>query len=99
MSTRTELRARIDEIDAVLLELLNERAKLAIEIARLKARDGAPILDREREHAVVGRACAANDGPMHRRAVTRIFRTLMRESRIMQIRAVRGAVGNRAEAR
>lgn len=89
MSTREELRDRIDEIDEMLLELLNERARLAVEIARLKRRDGVPVLDRERERAVVGRACAANAGPMHRRAVTRIFRTLMRESRILQIQSSR----------
>jgi len=89
MSSREDLRSRIDELDELLLELLNERARLAIEIAKLKERDGVPILDRERERAVVGRACAANGGPMHRRTVSRIFRTVMRESRIMQIRAVR----------
>ncbi len=84
MRTRDELRAEIDAIDSRLLELLNERARLAMEIGRMKDREGAPIMDRERERAVVSRACAANHGPLPRRAVARIFRTLMRESRILQ---------------
>ena len=89
MRTRAELRAEIDAIDSQLLELLNERATLAVEIARLKEREGAPIMDRGRERAVVSRACAANRGPLPRRAVARIFRTLMRESRILQAWAVK----------
>jgi chorismate mutase-like protein len=92
MKTRDELRAEIDEIDDRLLELFNERAKLAIEIAKLKERNGAPILDPEREREVVGRACAANRGPLRREAVARIFRTLMRESRAAQSKAVSKAL-------
>lgn len=87
--TRAELRAEIDVIDGMVLELLNERARLAIEIAQLKKAEGVPILDRERERAVVGRACSRNGGPMHRRAVARVFQALMRESRILQIRSVK----------
>lgn len=89
MRTREELRAEIDAVDDQLLALLNERARLAVEIARLKEREGAPIVDRERERTVVGRACAANGGPLPRRAVARIFRTIMRESRILQARAAK----------
>jgi chorismate mutase len=88
MKTRNELRAEIDAIDSRLLDLFNERARLAIEIVRLKERHGAPVLDRERERAVVGRACSANGGPLPRRAVARLFRTLIRESRIIQLSAV-----------
>jgi chorismate mutase-like protein len=86
MKTRNELRAEIDAIDSQLLELLNKRARLAIEIAGLKEREGSPIVDQEREREVVSRACAANEGPLQRRAVARIFRTLMRESRGLQLR-------------
>jgi len=89
MKTRDELRAEIDMIDSHLLDLLNQRAALAIEIAKLKERHGHPMVDRARERAVIGRACAANEGPLHRQAIARIFRTLIRESRIAQVRAVK----------
>jgi chorismate mutase len=87
MKTREELRAEIDAIDNQLLDLLNRRARLAIEIAMLKRQQGLPILDRDRERTVVNRACAANSGPMGRSAVARIFRALMRESRLIQLKA------------
>lgn len=89
MRTRDELRADIDVIDSQLLELLNRRVELAIEIARLKPRDGVPHVDRQRERTVINRACAANAGPMHRRSVTRVFRVVIRESRIAQARSVK----------
>jgi chorismate mutase-like protein len=89
MKTRDELRAEIDAIDTQLLELLNRRAGLAVEIARLKAMGGVPVLDPERERAVIGRACGANAGPLGRQAVERIFRAVMRESRLLQARTVR----------
>ena len=89
MKTRNELRAEIDAIDSQLLDLFNKRAGLAMEIARLKEQTGVPILDRDRERAVVRRACVANDGPLHRRSVVRLFQSLIRESRIIQLRAVK----------
>jgi chorismate mutase-like protein len=89
MKTRNELRAEIDAIDSQLLDLLNRRARLAIEVARLKEQEGSPLLDRERERTVVSRACAANGGPLHRQSVARIFQTLIRESRLVQSRAVK----------
>jgi chorismate mutase-like protein len=89
MKTRTELRAEIDAIDSQLLDLLNQRARLAIEIAKLKQQEGVPILDMDRERTVVSRACAANTGPLERRTVARIFRMLMRESRLIQARKTR----------
>ena len=92
MKTRNELRTEIDAIDSQLLDLLNRRARLAIEVARLKEQEGSPLLDRERERTVVSRACAANSGPLHRQSVARIFQTLIRESRLVQSRAVKQPV-------
>jgi len=60
-----DLRKRIDEVDARLVALMNERAKLAVEIGRLKREGGnqaayAP----EREREVLERIVAAGkDGP------------------------------------
>lgn len=95
MRTRDELRAEIDEIDAEILRLLNERARLVVEIAKRKRDEGAPILDRERELAVVQRACAASEGPLPRPSIRRIFKALMRESRLLQLRTWRRADASR----
>jgi chorismate mutase len=68
-----------------------------MEIAKLKRQQGAPILDRERERAVVNRACAANTGPLQRGAVARIFRALMRESRMIQLKAAKHSTASGSE--
>lgn len=51
-----ELRQRILELDEALVELVEERRALVLEIGRLKAERGLPVLDPAREAAVVRRA-------------------------------------------
>ena len=86
MKTMKKLRAEIDAIDSQLLDLLNRRAGLAIELARLKEQEGLPLWDVERERSVIRRACAANGGPLGEESVAEIFRTIIRESRVTQAR-------------
>jgi len=50
------LRRRILEVDEALVELAGERRALVLEIGRLKAGMGLPVLDPSREAAVVRRA-------------------------------------------
>ena len=47
-------RARISQIDAGILALLDERMRLAIEIAKLKQETGKDIEDLERETQLLG---------------------------------------------
>ena len=53
-----ELRLRILEVDEALVELVGERKALVLEIGRIKAEMGLPVLDPAREAAVVRRAAA-----------------------------------------
>jgi len=53
-----ELRLRILKVDEALVELVGERRALVLEIGRLKAEMGLPVLDPAREAAVVRRAAA-----------------------------------------
>ena len=53
-----ELRQRILEVDEALVELVGERRALVLEIGRIKAELGLPVLDPAREAAVVRRAAA-----------------------------------------
>jgi chorismate mutase len=53
-----ELRQRIEALDAELVRLIAERRELVIEIGRVKAELGLPVLDPTREAAVVRRAAA-----------------------------------------
>ena len=50
------LRKRILEVDELLVELVEERRKLVLEIGEVKGRLGLPVLDPSREAAVVRRA-------------------------------------------
>jgi chorismate mutase-like protein len=52
------LRQRIEALDAELVRLIAERRELVIEIGRVKAELGLPVLDPTREAAVVRRAAA-----------------------------------------
>jgi chorismate mutase/prephenate dehydratase len=67
------LRKRIDEINAELVRLLNERAEAAQEIGRIKQAGGAPIHQPARERAVLDQVTARNPGPLTADQVRRIF--------------------------
>lgn len=51
-----EVRARIVELDDELIRLIGERRELVLEVGRLKADLGLPVLDPPREAQVVRRA-------------------------------------------
>jgi len=74
-------RKEIDEIDQEILRLLNFRAKLAIKVGILKKAADLPFCDPERERYVLGRLQNLNEGPLDQRAVGKLFRRIIRESR------------------
>ena len=78
-------RAEIDAIDGELLNLINRRARVAVEVGVLKRSAGSSFLDSGREREVLARACRNNTGPLDEDAVARIFRRIIRESRRVEI--------------
>jgi chorismate mutase len=79
-------RAEIDSIDEELVRLLNKRASLAVEIGVLKRCAALPLCDPNREREVLARACRANAGPLDDRALTKILRLIICESRRVEAR-------------
>ena len=77
-------RKEIDDIDAELLRLLNMRARLALKVGFLKQAAHLPYCDPERERIVLQRLQEINDGPLDERAIGRVFRRIIRESRRVQ---------------
>ena len=71
------LRGKIDELDHKLVELLNERARVVVEVGRAKQADGTPIYAPDREHAVLKRIAELNDGPLPQRTLQAIYREMM----------------------
>jgi chorismate mutase len=81
-------RAEIDAIDRELLRLLNLRAQLAVKVGESKRDAGLSLCDRQREREVIERACRTNTGPLDEQAVARLFRCIIRESRLVEGRAI-----------
>ncbi len=74
-------RREIDEIDEELLRLLNMRARLALKVGALKQAADLPFCDPDRERSVLRRLQQINSGPLDERAVGKMFRRIIRESR------------------
>lgn len=74
------LRARIDELDAKLVELMNERARVALEIGRTKREVGGGEVQfyvPAREKAVLDKIRGLNAGPLPDRTLDAIWREIM----------------------
>lgn len=78
------LRERIDAIDGQLLDLLNRRAEVALELGRHKRESGLELRDARREAEILSRARKLNGGPLDPAAVERLFRAILAESRRAQ---------------
>lgn len=73
------IRDQIDAVDEKLQYLINERARLAQEVARIKiAAGGDPVFYRpEREAQVLRKVKERNEGPLHAEEMARLFREVM----------------------
>ncbi|MGD1992839.1 MAG: chorismate mutase [Anaerolineae bacterium] len=75
-----DLRFQIDRVDRSLLDLLNARAEIVIEIQDLKREIGLPPYSAAREHEILERLRTANQGPLPDEAVEDIFLRILRHS-------------------
>ena len=75
------VRKRIDRLDEQLLRALNQRARLALEIGRIKKRRKWPVYDETREASVLRHVTRANGGPLSARAIAHIFHAVLCECR------------------
>jgi chorismate mutase/prephenate dehydratase len=75
------VRRQVDRLDEQVLRLVNRRARLALEIGRIKQRRRWPVFDAAREALVLRRVAGANRGPLSTRAAQRIFQAVLRECR------------------
>src|SRR5436305_9420610 len=71
------LRQQIDTLDAQLVELLNERARIVVEIGKLKQQNNVPIYAPDREKAVLEKVRSLNKGPLANRCLEAVYRELM----------------------
>lgn len=81
------LRARIDAVDAALVERLVERQMLAGAAGGLKSAAGLPVVDDAREQAILARVRGLAAGRLSEPALDAIFREILAMTRA----AARGA--------
>jgi chorismate mutase/prephenate dehydratase len=77
MEELKRLRDAIDAIDGQLVGLLNDRARLAQEIGRIKERDGRPVYVPERAEHLVSRLASQSKGPLGEQAIRAIYTEIM----------------------
>ncbi len=91
MRTLDELRDDIDRVDEVIVRLLNERARVAVEIGRLKKELNVPIYQPDREKQVLAHVRGvASEGPLGPDAIARLFERIIDEARRLERRVVHG---------
>jgi chorismate mutase/prephenate dehydratase len=79
-----ELRKRIDELDHQLVQLLNERARVVIDIGKLKDKTGKAVYAPDREKEVLAKIAEANEGPLPGKCLVAIWRELMSGSFVLE---------------
>ena len=80
-----EIRESINALDAQLLDLLNRRAALSLEVGSIKARDATGIIFKPlREREVVDRLKAKSSGPLPATHIENIWREILSSSRALQ---------------
>src|SRR4051794_32423185 len=72
-----QLRVQIDALDHQLVDLLNARAKVVVEIGKVKQRSNEPIYAPDREKMVLDKVRRLNAGPLHDRCLEAVYRELM----------------------
>ncbi len=72
-----QLRQAIDSLDHRLLQLLNERARVAEQVGEVKKREGSTFFRPDRVAQVIEKIKAANPGPLKGAHVAAIWREIM----------------------
>ena len=84
------LREAIDHVDEVLVNLLNQRAKYAVEVGRIKGVMQLPVYSPDREKQVLENVENWSRGPLEPSAMRRLFERIIDESRRVEREASAG---------
>ena len=97
MPTLDDLRGDIDRLDEVIVRLLNERARCACEIGRIKKVQGIDVYQPDREKQVLAHVRnVACEGPLGPDAIARLFERIIDEARRLERMTVHGEDGRPA---
>lgn len=77
----SQWRKCIDEVDDQLVKLLNQRARCAAEIGKVKRTEGVPVYQPEREQEILNRIQERNEGPLSNGQLRSLFKRIVEETR------------------
>ena len=78
------LRREIDAVDRLILEKLNERARLVQEVGRHKESEATPVYAAARERDLVERLRSDNEGPFPDAGLPNVFREIISATRSLE---------------
>jgi chorismate mutase/prephenate dehydratase len=79
-----ESRAKIDACDRKLVDLLNDRTRMVVDIGRAKDVLGMEVFEPKREESVYRNVQHHNHGPIPDEALKRIYEQIIEEMRALQ---------------
>jgi chorismate mutase len=77
-------RDQINEIDHKLVDLLNERAKIVMNVKKLKQKEDVPLYDARREEELIENIAKYNKGPLYRDNIIQIFESILRNVQVLE---------------
>ncbi len=77
-------RDQINEIDRKMVDLLNERAVLVLNVKRLKESENVPLYDAKREEELVENVAKYNKGPLYNDNIIQIFESILRNVQVLE---------------
>ncbi|MBI5189569.1 MAG: prephenate dehydratase [Nitrospirae bacterium] len=80
MSKIDELRKSIDDIDDRILELLNQRAEVVLEVGRVKKEENSEYHVPNREKAIIDRLTSKNEGPFPNESLRAVLKEIFSAS-------------------
>lgn len=79
-----ELRQKIDALDQKIIQLLNERTNLVLEIGKLKDKEGRSVYSPDRETEVYRKIEEIAKGPLPKEALKAIYREVMSAALVLE---------------
>lgn len=80
----SKYREEINRIDKAIVDYVNERAKVVLEIKRLKKKNNLPLYDARREEELLNNIAKYNKGPLYNENIVQIFESILRNVQILE---------------
>jgi monofunctional chorismate mutase len=80
MDKLQQARLNIDELDKQIMDLLDKRFDLSIEVGKIKQANSTQVLDTNREQIILDKITKYSHSPQ----ISTIYKTIMNESKSLQ---------------